>query len=194
MSTKELTTVVVGIPVRDDMSLFLQKRGVQREFPVQWEFPGGKLEKGETHCDCLQREIREETGLDAFDVHADYAVSAIYSPPIISVPIIIFGYLCKVRGIADCLEDQITCGWYAAQDMEYKLTPFTSVALEYYKYQALRTYPGPTPKPGDQVAYNLGCKCPRMDNLNGKGVPGREGARWYISSDCPMHGEDNIKC
>lgn len=42
--------------------LFFQRSPAGRS-PRQWEFPGGKVEVGETHEAALAREIREELGL-----------------------------------------------------------------------------------------------------------------------------------
>lgn len=54
--------VVVGIPVRDGKVLLCQRKPGKR-YALRWEFPGGKLEPGETHEQALERELFEELGV-----------------------------------------------------------------------------------------------------------------------------------
>ncbi len=42
----------------------IQTRPIGKSFVGQWEFPGGKREKGESFRDCVKREIQEELGID----------------------------------------------------------------------------------------------------------------------------------
>lgn len=55
--------VTCAIIEKEDKVLCAQ-RGEQMSHPLKWEFPGGKLEPGETLEACLKREIKEELGLD----------------------------------------------------------------------------------------------------------------------------------
>lgn len=56
--------VAVGIIMKDGQVLACQRRRNGR-YPLKWEFPGGKIEIGETAQDALERELREELSIHA---------------------------------------------------------------------------------------------------------------------------------
>ena len=54
--------VVAAIIIKDNM-VYATQRGYG-EFKGWWEFPGGKIELGESHHEALKREIREELAVE----------------------------------------------------------------------------------------------------------------------------------
>jgi 8-oxo-dGTP diphosphatase len=57
-------TVVAGLIQHANTLLICQRRRGDA-FELKWEFPGGKVEPGETPAEGLCRELREELGIDA---------------------------------------------------------------------------------------------------------------------------------
>lgn len=54
---------VVAAIIKKEDKIFITRRGYG-EFIDMWEFPGGKMEKGESREEALKREIKEELELD----------------------------------------------------------------------------------------------------------------------------------
>lgn len=59
-----MTSVVAGVLRRGDSILICQRRADQPH-PLKWEFPGGKMEPGESPAEALRRELGEELGIAA---------------------------------------------------------------------------------------------------------------------------------
>jgi len=61
---KELKSIKVALAViRKGDRVFIQKRPNTGLMAGLWEFPGGKIEKGESSVDAIHREISEEVGI-----------------------------------------------------------------------------------------------------------------------------------
>lgn len=67
--------VVVAV-IRDSLGrVLLTQRQAHQDFAHHWEFPGGKVEPGETAAQALQRELREEL-----------AIECVQAEPLITIP------------------------------------------------------------------------------------------------------------
>jgi 8-oxo-dGTP diphosphatase len=63
-AAKRPVTVVAGIIERDGLLLVCQ-RSHDDSHPLKWEFPGGKVEQGESSRIALERELEEELAIQA---------------------------------------------------------------------------------------------------------------------------------
>lgn len=51
---------VVGAVIVEDGKVLCAQRPADKNLPLKWEFPGGKIEPGESHQYALKRELKEE--------------------------------------------------------------------------------------------------------------------------------------
>jgi len=62
-ANRPVTPVAVGVLVRTDGAVLLADRPMGKPYAGYWEFPGGKIEDGESVEQALERELAEELGV-----------------------------------------------------------------------------------------------------------------------------------
>lgn len=92
----------------------LVQRSEKMPHPLQWEFPGGKLRKGENALQAIQREIKEELALDVVPVEELQTVFWEYSQKKIAlVPVI-----CKIRSGGIILSEHCDFIWLTIDEVK----------------------------------------------------------------------------
>lgn len=67
---RPVTEVAVGVLIQSDGRFLLTSRPEGKVYAGYWEFPGGKLEVGESVAQALRRELNEELGIEALGIEA----------------------------------------------------------------------------------------------------------------------------
>ena len=93
---------VVAAVIEENGAFLVTRRPEGAHLAGLWEFPGGKIDPGESHTDALRREIREELGADVA-VH-DLLFQVTHSYPDRSVAL--FFYRCTLSGEPSALLGQ----------------------------------------------------------------------------------------
>jgi 8-oxo-dGTP diphosphatase len=110
-------TVAAVVLVDGDGRLLVQCRPAHKPFGGLWEFPGGKVEAGETPEAALIRELKEELGIDVEAACLAPATFASDRQPGGDRHMILLLYVCrKWRGTPQSLEGG-TVKWVRVQDL-----------------------------------------------------------------------------
>ncbi len=117
----ELVLVVACALVDADGRVLVARRPEGRRMAGLWEFPGGKLEPGETPEACLVRELREELGIDT--EASCLAPFTFASHPYPDFHLLMPLYVCRVwRGLPQPREGQ-ELRWLAPAELERLAMP-----------------------------------------------------------------------
>ena len=106
-------TEVVAAIIRKEDKIFATQRGYG-DFKDWWEFPGGKMEAGETSEEALKREIREELSteisVDEFLCTVDFDYPAFH--------LTMHCYLCTLLTEALHLNEHEAAKWLTEEELD----------------------------------------------------------------------------
>lgn len=118
---------VVAAVIERDGCVLIGMRPYDKTFGGQWEFPGGKIESGETHRDALRRELWEELNVNVVD-SADSAHFSVEEP---RVGAVIYYFSTSIAGVEQPVEHE-ALAWVAIRDLlEYDLAPSDRAYAEF---------------------------------------------------------------
>jgi 8-oxo-dGTP diphosphatase len=122
-----LVLVVAAALIDGEGRVLMTKRPQGKALAGLWEFPGGKLNAGETPEVALIRELKEELGIDVEALDLEPALFASHAYP--ELHLLMPLYLCrKWAGVPRALERQ-ALRWVSLEDMAALAMPEADVPL-----------------------------------------------------------------
>lgn len=128
---RKIVDVAVGILVRPDGHFLLTSRPPGKVYEGYWEFPGGKLEAGESVHDALRRELHEELGI------AVEAVTA-WQEEVVDYPhALVRLHFCKVTAWSGNLQmrEGQSCSWQQLPVQVGPVLPGTVPVLQMFAHE-----------------------------------------------------------
>lgn len=98
--------VTCGVIEKEGKVLIVQ-RGENTQHALKWEFPGGKVDPGETYAECMARELKEELDIDV-TVH-EQLQSVVREEPNMIIELLPFK--CKIVGGKITLLEHLQLAW-----------------------------------------------------------------------------------
>ncbi len=108
-----MINVTCAVIRNEDGQILVVQRGEDTDHPLKWEFPGGKVDKGETGEECIIREIREELSIDVVIfgklpvVEHDYGTKQIRLIP----------FICDTLDDMPVLNEHVSFEWLAPGEL-----------------------------------------------------------------------------
>ena len=108
--------VVAGVITDDHNLIFCVQRGENSRSYIsnKWEFPGGKIEAGESHEQALVRELKEELSIEVGNL--DHFLTVNHTYP--DFRIIMHAYRCKIVQGFPVLTEHLKLKWLKAPDLK----------------------------------------------------------------------------
>ena len=104
--------VTCAIIERDGLVLAAQ-RSADMSLPLKWEFPGGKIDPGESPEDCLRRELVEEMGIHV-SVGKNLPISTHHYP---NFAVTLYPFVCSIASGEIALHEHAAINWLPPEEL-----------------------------------------------------------------------------
>jgi 8-oxo-dGTP diphosphatase len=109
--------VVAAIIIYEDRILCMQRNANKYDYlSYKYEFPGGKVEPGETNSQALMRELREEMGIEINILENTFFMTVDHQYPDFEVTM--HSYICRVSSPEFIRKEHINHTWLKRQDLD----------------------------------------------------------------------------